>query len=103
MRINARVLAAGGTGAALGSGAPVAPRARSQRRRGGREHLLGRRHTRPPRHGVTLLPETLLQGGEDEQDIAYLTRVAHQPDAPDLPLEIAQPDSTGFSGNKLSH
>src|SRR5262247_372454 len=77
--------------AARGPRASVAPGARSKRRRGGREHLLGRRHARPPRHGVALLRETLLQRGEDEQDIVWLTRVAHQPDAPDLALEITQP------------
>src|SRR2546421_6714460 len=58
---------------------------------GGREHLLGCRHAPPPGHGVALLRETMLQSGEDEQDIAHLTRVAHETDAPDLPLEGAQP------------
>jgi hypothetical protein len=33
----------------------------------------------------------MLQRGEHEQDIVRLTRVAHQPDAPDLPLQSAQP------------
>src|SRR5215475_11070337 len=41
--------------------------------------------------GVALPREDMLQSGEHEKNIARLTRVSHQTDAPYLPLKLAQP------------